>query len=471
MIVNCRRFAVLAQALQTPHNRAMHTTKSAQQAKPRLPQLPAYLHLSDIQGLAQLATQATLGVTGLAENVQGNVYKAVASFFGPLGAKFIDDAPGGSGVRTHGITGLVYGSVKGVTRLAGGAVNAVLSGVVPRMGQKPSSRRREAMLSALNGVLGDQLFETANPLAIRMHLRHEGQALRLEKSALANRLPAATGKLLVLVHGLCMNDLQWRTAGAAGTLSPVHDHGLALAKELGYTPVYLHYNSGLHTFANGQQLADLLAQLLRAWPQPVQELALLTHSMGGLVARSACHHAAGAGHAWLASLKHLVFLGTPHHGAPLERVGNWVDTQLGKQVVTRPFAKIGQIRSAGITDLRHGNVLQADGPPVGRFESAPDARQPLPLPAGINCYAVAATTVSHDAGPLQPMRETLSRKMLGDGLVPLESALGMHEDARHCLGFAPQNQWIAHGMNHLELLSRDEVTRQLVRWLGASTLG
>ncbi len=468
MIVIFRRYERLAQALQTPHNRGMHTTQPAQQAKPRLAQLPAYLHLSDIQGLAQLATQATLGVTGLAENVQGNVYKAVASFFGPLGAKFIDAAPGGSGVRTLGITGLVYGSVKGVTRLAGGTVNAVLAGVVPLVRQKPSSRRREAMLSALNGVLGDQLTATANPLAIHMHLRHEGQALLLEKSALAARLPAATGKLLVLVHGLCMNDLQWRTAVAAGTLTPAHDHGLALAKELGCTPVYLHYNSGLHTSTNGQQLADLLEQLLRAWPQPVQELALLTHSMGGLVARSACHHAAGAGHGWLAQLRHLVFLGTPHHGAPLERVGNWVATQLGKQVVTRPFAKIGQIRSAGITDLRHGNLLEADWQPIDRFESAPDARQPVPLPAGVNCYAVAATTVSHDAGPLRPLRETVSRKMLGDGLVPLDSALGVHEDARRRLDFAPQNQWIAHGMNHLELLSREEVTRQLVRWLGAS---
>ena len=457
----------LAQAGQTPHNRGMRTSTPAGKAEPLIPRLPAYLHLSDVQGLAQLATQATLGVTGLAENVQGNVYRAVASFFGPLGSKFIDGAPGRSGVRSTGITGLVYGGVKGMTRLAGGTVNAVLSGVAPLMGEKPSSRRREAMLSALNGVLGDQLLETANPLAIRMCLRHEGRALLLEKSALAERLPAATGKVLVLVHGLCMNDLQWRTHGAAGALTPAHDHGLQLAKELGYTPVYLHYNSGLHTSANGRQLAELLEQLLEAWPQPVQELTLLTHSMGGLLARCACHHAAEAGHGWPARLRHLVFLGTPHHGAPLERVGNWVDTQLGRQVLTRPFAKIGQIRSAGITDLRHGNVLEADWQHVDRFESGLDTRQVLPLPAGVTCYTVAATTVSHDAGPLLPLRQALSRKMVGDGLVPLESALGLHEDARRSLEFAPQNQWIAHGMNHLELLSRPEVTCRLVQWLGA----
>ena len=186
----------------------MHRTTPTENAQPRFPGLPAYLHLSDIQGLTQLATQATLGVAGLAENVQGNVYKAVAAYFGPLGARFVDGAPGRSGVRFVGVTGLVYGGVKGVTRLAGGAVNAVLSGVVPLVGQKPSSRRREAMLAALNGVLGDHLVDTANPLAVRMSLRNEGRALVLERSALAERLPDATGKVLVLVHGLCMNDLQ-----------------------------------------------------------------------------------------------------------------------------------------------------------------------------------------------------------------------------------------------------------------------
>ena len=434
-------------------------------AKPRfsLPRLPGYLQASDVQGLAQLATQATLGVAGLAENVHGNVYKAVASFFGPPGASFIDKAPSRSGVKPLGITGLVYGGIRGVTRLAGGTVNAVLSGVVPLSGKKASSRQREAMLAALNGVLGDHLLETANPLAISMRLRHEGQPLVLEKSVLAERLPGASVKVLVLVHGLCMNDLQWHGQGAAA-----QDHGQRLARELGYTPVYLHYNSGLHISDNGRQLAGLLEQLLKAWPQPVEELALLTHSMGGLLARSAFHQATQANHAWPVQLKKLVFLGTPHHGAPLERVGHWVDAQLGRRVVTRPFAKIGQIRSAGITDLRHGNVLQADWQSVGRFDSAADARQALPLPAGVACYAVAATTVSHGAGPLRSVRHALSHQFVGDGLVPLRSALGQHESPERCLAFAPQNQWIAQGMNHLELLSRPEVTRQLVEWLGTA---
>ncbi|MEO7953264.1 MAG: alpha/beta hydrolase, partial [Polaromonas sp.] len=191
----------------------MSPSTPADKAKSRIPGLPAWLHVSDIQGLAQLATQATLGVTGLAENVQGNVYKAVAAWFGPLGTKFVDGASGRSGVRAMGLTGLVYGGVKGMTRLAGGAADMLLSRAGSMQREKTSSRRREAMLAALNGVLGDHLQASGNPLAIRMSLRHEGQPLTLEKAALAQRLPAASAKLLVLIHGLCMNDLQWRNHG------------------------------------------------------------------------------------------------------------------------------------------------------------------------------------------------------------------------------------------------------------------
>lgn len=438
----------------------MKTSSAADKAQSTLANLPTWLQVSDIQGLAQLATHATLGMTGLAENVQGNVYKAVAKFFGPLGARFVDAAPGSSGVKPAGITGLVYGGVKGVTQLAGGTVNAVLSGVAPRARPQPSSRRREAMLSALNGVLGDHLQATANPLAITMRLRHEGEPLILEKTTLALRLPKAKGKVLVLIHGLCMNDLQWRSHSHAGVQHPAHDHGLQLAAELGYTPVYLHYNTGLHISANGQQLADLLEQLLQTWPQPVQELTLLTHSMGGLVARSACHHGEVTGHAWRQSLKHLVFLGTPHGGAPLEGLGHWVDQRLGSNPVTRPFAAIGQIRSAGIRDLRAGKVLSdADS------ASAPAG---LPLPSGVACFAVAATTAAEPADGQPSFKTLLTNRYVGDGLVPVQSALGLHKEPGRCLTFALENQWIAHGVNHMELLSRPEVGRQLVAWLRPS---
>jgi hypothetical protein len=417
--------------------------------------LPGWLHLSDIQGLAQLATRGTLGVTDIAEKVQGNVYKAVAAPFGQAGQKFVDREAGASGVRKTGITGLVYGSIRGVTRLAGGAVDSVLSRAAPRMTAKASSPQREAMLSALNGVLGDQLEDSANPLAITMGLRRDGLSLPLDKAALAARLPAATGKIVVLVHGLCMNDLQWRaTAGR-------HDLGEQLAQALGYTPVYLHYNTGLHTSVNGGQLATLLERLLQAWPQPVESVSLLTHSMGGLVARAACHSAAATGLLWPRQLKNLVCLGTPHHGAPLEKLGNWVDAALGSNPVTRPFAAIGQLRSAGITDLRYGHVLPADWQDADRFAAGPDGRQPVPLPQGVACFAVAATL---GAVPAAGGGARLDAA-LGDGLVPVASALGQHADPARSLAFPPERQWIAVDTGHIALMHSPQVAAQLLRWL------
>ena len=142
-------------------------------------------------------------------------------------------------------------------------------------------------------------------------------------------------------------------------------------------PVYLHYNSGRHVSENGREFAALLEQLVAGWPVPVDELVIVGHSMGGLVARSACHHAEAQGQAWLASLTKLVCLGTPHHGAPLERGGRWVDVLLGLSPYVAPFARLGKARSAGITDLRFGNLQRRRlaGPRPPRAESRrPPAR-------------------------------------------------------------------------------------------------
>ena len=222
-----------------------------------------------------------------------------------------------------------------------------------------SSAEREALQAAANGVLGDHLAASANPLAIPMRLRRDGQPLDLTTPALAAALPQPTGKILVLAHGLCMNDRQWRRKG--------HDHGAALAADAGFTPVYLHYNSGLHVSTNGRAFAGQLEALLGAWPVPVDELVIIGHSMGGLLARSACYYGELAGHAWPRHLRKIVFLGTPHHGTAFERGGNWVTVALGVSRYTAAFARLGKIRSAGITDLRYGSFLDEDWEDRDRF--------------------------------------------------------------------------------------------------------
>jgi PGAP1-like protein len=388
------------------------------------------LHLSDVRGLARLAAEATTGVTDLVEDVHRGIAR-------PLG------------MRRRGIAGLVYGSVRGVTRLVGGGLDALLAPFVPRLGGRSSSRQREAWLAALNGVLGDHLAASGNPLAIPMSLRRNGQALVLEREALAAAIPEAGGRIAVLAHGLCLNDLQWHRRG--------HDHGAALARDLGYTPLYLHYNSGLHASINGRAFAGLLENLIHGWPRPVEELVIVAHSLGGLISRGALHYGARAEHEWPRRLRKLVFLGTPHQGAALERGGNWVDAVLGAAPYAAPFARLGKIRSAGITDLRYGNLLDEDWEGRDRFASARDARRPVPLPEGVRCYAAAATTGKRPGD--------LNDRLLGDGLVSLNSALGRHGEPGRSLSFPESRQWVGHGMTHMELLSRPEVYGQLREWL------
>jgi hypothetical protein len=280
-----------------------------------------------------------------------------------------------------------------------------------------------------------------------MALRRGGRVLPLEREALAARLleegTPATPTLLVLVHGLCMNDLQWQRDG--------HDHGTFLAAPLGATPVYLHYNTGLPIAENGRQFAALMQRLLDAWPVPLQRVVLLTHSMGGLAARSALQHGQAAGQTWPAKVDDLVFLGTPHLGAPLERAGHGVDMLLGAAPFTSrytaPLARLGRIRSAGITDLRHG------------LQGADQA--PLPLPSGPRCWAVAAS-LGEGAGALKG-------RLLGDGLVPVDSALGRRHNPARALAFAAERQFVAHDTGHLALLSSPAVAQQLLQWLGHAT--
>jgi pimeloyl-ACP methyl ester carboxylesterase len=391
---------------------------------------------ADIRGAARLATDATAGLADLIEAM----HERIARIPGLGGA--IDG-------RVGGISGLVYKSVRGVTRVVGGSIDALLALLGPALSADGTSPEREAIIAALNGVLGDHLAASGNPLAIPMALRRDGRALILERDALAARLPEATSRVVVLLHGLCMSDVQWSRAG--------HDHGRSLAHDLGFTPVYLHYNSGLHISTNGRTLAAQLEQLIGQWPQPLQRLVLVGHSMGGLVARSAMHCADQAGQRWPQRVSDVVFLGTPHHGAPFERMGNWVTVALGATPYAAPFARLGKLRSAGITDLRHGNLRDEDWVGHDRFAHRTDRRRPLPLPEGVRCFALAATTGAR----------TGDRKdrLIGDGLVPLDSALGRHASRGRSLAIPVERQWIGYGMNHLDLLSHPEVYAKMHQWL------
>jgi pimeloyl-ACP methyl ester carboxylesterase len=221
--------------------------------------------------------------------------------------------------------------------------------------------------------------------------------------------------------------------------------------------VYLHYNSGLHISTNGRALAAQIEALLGAWPVPVDELAILAHSMGGLVTRSALHYGARARHDWLRQLRKIIFLGTPHQGAPLERGGNWIDAILDASPYTTAFARLGKIRSAGVTDLRHGSVLDEDWELGDRFARSRRKPAVVPLPRDVTCYAIAASIANRTSAP--------AKQLLGDGLVPVTSALGQHANAHRSLGFPKAQQWVGYGMHHMDLLDRKNVYARIRRWL------
>lgn len=391
-------------------------------------------HVDDLRGASRLAIEATQGVTELVEAMHRNIASGPGLLGRPLGRP------------TRFFTRLIYGSIRRVAGAVGAGIDASLARLAPLLGESAPGPEREAVLAVLNGVLGDYLAETSNPLAIPMRFRHGGHPLRLERAALAATFPRAGARLLLLLHGSSMNDGQWNRQG--------RDYGAELSRELGSTAVYLHYNSGLHVSTNGRELAALLERLAARWPAPLEEIAIVAHSMGGLVARSACRFAEQGGLAWREKLRKLVCLGSPHHGAPLERGGSWVDLLLTLSPSTAPLARLGRIRSAGVTDLRFGNVLDEHWLGRDRFAHGRDLRTPLPLPVGVDCYAVAGTTSAAGDG-----------KLRSDGLVPVDSALGRHPSAALTLAFPEAHRWISYRTGHRALLGNPDVQARIASWL------
>jgi pimeloyl-ACP methyl ester carboxylesterase len=397
---------------------------------------PAQARAGDeLAGLSRMVIDAVVGVTDVVENM----HETIASTPPVVGTR----APQSS----RGITGLVYRSVRGITRIVGSGLDLVLNQISTQLPTGYDARRREAARAALNGLFGDYLEASGNPLAITMRLRHGGVPLVLERTGLQAQFDAVPNRLVILVHGLCMNDLQWQRDG--------HEHGAALAAQHGYTALHLHYNSGRSIAGNGRAFAALLADLLREWPTPVDELLIVGHSMGGLVARSACHYAERDALPWLKSLRGIVCLGTPHLGAPLERAGDRVDRALGVSPYTAPIARLGKIRSAGIQDLRHGSTVEDDW--QQRDAHRAGSLRMTPLPAGVPCLLIAATTAKPGAAQGGPPP--------GDGLVPVASALGQHHCAERSLAVSPGNRIICHGLNHFDLLGSREVFQHMSDWL------
>ena len=303
-------------------------------------------------------------------------------------------------------------------------------------------------LAVLNGLIGDRLERQGSPLHQPTSARMRGARIGLDETSLRDAFPQATPRLAVFMHGLTGDEFCW-SWGAEDA------YGERLASDLGYTAVYLRYNSGLHVSENGRTVAALLEELAEAWPVDVQQVALVGHSMGGLVARSAAHQAHEQGQTWVRRVRHVVSLGTPHMGAPLEQGAHRAALALHKLPETRMLGSFLKKRSAGIRDLRHGSLVDEDW--RGRDPEAlrAVACQEVPLLPWATHFFVSATVTRDPNHPLG--------RLLGDILVLKPSASGKSKTRR--IPFREEHGHHVGGTHHLALLNHPEVYERLRDWL------
>jgi pimeloyl-ACP methyl ester carboxylesterase len=357
-----------------------------------------------------------------------------------------------------GIATGVYALIRGAGLAVGMAASELISAVARSALPAGSTPPGNLALAVLNAILGDELADQGSPLAIPMAIRCARADVAPQRDVLEGALPEVTSKVAVFVHGLGETEESWRLHAdryGAGTEST---YGSRLAQDLGYTPVYLRYNTGLHISENGRHLTSLLDDVTAAWPVPVAELILVGHSMGGLVARSACHYAQQQNHSWVSTLRHIFYLGTPHLGAGLEQWVSRLSGVLGKLDESRPLASVLDRRSAGIKDLRAGHLIDEHwSDPESRPKSPGDD---VPLIPWANHYAISATVTMSRLNPLG--------RLLGDLLVQPASARGRSRSSRH-VPFPVEHTRHFGGLHHFNLLNHPSIYEAMREWLGPSS--
>ena len=406
---------------------------------------------SELKALGDLA--AEYADRALTSTIQG-VHSAFASR--------VFDATGATSAAVRATHDTVSGTVYGALRIGGRGVGAAVSGASRFVGGEEerrtvsSSRFGRATQAAINGLIGDRLEADQNALAIRMALRLPGRDVEPTREDLADAFDRPTPRLVVFVHGLCETEEAWwlgTRADPAQEGPAPRTYGARLREDLGFSPLYLRYNSGLHVSENGRRLSWLIEELCREWPVEVREVALVGHSMGGLIARSACHEAADADRAWLARTRHVISLGAPNTGSWLEKfvnVGGWALRNLPE---SRPFADFLELRSAGIRDLRFGYLRDEDWLDHDPDEPLRNRAAPLAPVPGIAYHFVSGGLTSAERHPVAAL--------FGDVLVRRSSAGPPVGADGEPIGDGHHLQ----GASHFHLLNHPRAYEHLREWL------
>ena len=316
----------------------------------------------------------------------------------------------------------------------------------PIQAEKPLNVPLHMLVSALNGIMGDHLVYDRNPLALPMltYDRH-GKVFNGELH----------GRVVIFVHGLCMDTHSWFP-------SKYQSMGEQVYRQQDCTVLYLSYNTGRRISLNGRSFSNLLNDLYIRNPD-ISHIDIIGHSMGGLVSRSALFYGKQMGLNWILLVDHLICLGSPHQGALLERLGYMVQDKVGKLPFAGALARLGDLRSAGIIDLRWGSVRDDDWEHLksGRRGDFADNRRPAPLPSNIKAYFMAGT-IEHENAPSK------TREALGDYLVSVKSALGEHSDPEYQLNVPQERKAVFYGVDHMQLQYSQRAIDQVLIWLAPS---
>ena len=398
----------------------------------------------EIAALGELAGEAAAGATRQIHELHTGIAGRVWSGVGPA-ARPVRVAHDRIARSAYSAAGEL---TRSVVRAGAAAASCAQSPDAPSIESSPAGR---LVVSALNGAFGDMLTRRRNALALRMTVRRHGRDLDLSRADLRSAYPNAKPRLAVFVHGLCETDEAWKLG--AGRHVP---YGHRMDMELGYTPVYLRYNSGRHISENGRELAALLERLVADWPEQVHEVVLIGHSMGGLVARSACHY--GADSTGVAKVRHVFTLGTPHRGAPLEQAANAASAALARLPETRPLARALNLRSAGIKDLRYGYLTDECWMDQDCDAFLRNTSREIPFPPTTRHYFICATLTREADAP--------AGRIIGDLLV-LQPSAWAHEGRGRRMRFPIEHYHHLGGANHFDLLNHPAIYAQMRRCLGS----
>lgn len=306
--------------------------------------------------------------------------------------------------------------------------------------------------SILNGALGNHFESWKLPLSREMGFYQEGSFVDIQELAARISVGKQKKKLCILIHGLVSDETMWKFPKSSD------DYGKLLHSDFGIIPAYIRYNSGRHISDNGQDLNHLLSALYSICGKQIQEIQLITHSMGGLVARSACYYGQKTKSKWISSVSKIVFIGSPHHGAPLEKFGNYVTSILG--IIPNPFTRLTKrainLRSAGIKDLRYGLLVEEDWKGKDPDAFANSEKTFVPLVPSIQYYVVTGT--------LHQNSEHFLSEFFGDAIVGKGSAIGKSGNSKYDLNFTKENIAEIPGVTHIKLMHDEAVYSQIRVW-------